>query len=121
MDDPETVVSQYRSAFQAITGLPFSPKVWFRLFGVLKLSATFNEGFGQRSWNRVRLLINKPADVVAESELHQFNSDERILELQESIRMLLKQGHTDNEIVERLALNNDKLVSYYRSRTADEL
>lgn len=117
----ETVKSQYRSAFQAITGLPFSPKVWFRLLGVLKLSATFNEGFGQRSWNRVRLLINEPADVVAENEPHQFNSDEGIFELEESIRMLLKQGHTDNEIVERLALKNDKLVSYYRSRADDEL
>jgi hypothetical protein len=58
-----TVVNRYKSAFEMITGRPFSPELWWRLFGPLKFSALFgapDQILAGRTHHRLRSPIPRP-------------------------------------------------------------
>jgi hypothetical protein len=42
-----TVNNRYRSAFELITGHPYSPGTWLRVFGALKFSSDFTKAIGR--------------------------------------------------------------------------
>ena len=49
---PSTVNNHYRNGFELIVGYPYSPELWLRMLGVLKLSALRGSELGQVSRHR---------------------------------------------------------------------
>jgi len=127
-----TVHHRYRSAFELITGHPYSPPVWLRVFGPEKLSG-FAEAVGRvasRRPHRSRAPRDVPESVItsaqASSGLVQTNStisgNETFSDLLMDLRELVDQGLTNEEIGERLELGprGAALVQAIRDRFFEE-
>ncbi len=127
-----TVNNHYRSAFELITGYPYSPEIWFQLFGVLKLSRFVDSQGGRVSQRRplksptVRpvpeAVISPGGDdqtgaglVSSQSDLR---ADQAYAELLDDILELLKIGRSNQEIIDSLELTGVSLddVEYLRGR-----
>lgn len=131
-----TITNQYRQAFELIVGHPYSPDLWCRLFGVLKLGE-IGQSVGRVS--RRRPLSSPVRRPVPESRLLSSQAPgqsvgplamiaDRATDLETNhligrIRDLIGQGRDDDQILEDLNLSVTALaaVSYLRSRTEDSL
>ncbi|WP_437192471.1 hypothetical protein [Planctomicrobium sp. SH527] len=129
---PGTVHNHYRSAFELITGHPYSPSLWLRVFGPRKLSG-FTEVVGRvaaRRPHRSRIPREVPESVItpvqASSGFVQTNSiasgNEAFSDLLMDLRELVDQGLTNEEISERLELGPQgaAIVQAVRDRFFEE-
>ena len=130
-----TVATRYRSGFKLITGHDFSPELWMRVVGPLKLSELLG-GSGTRRSARVRQRLQTSVDrpvpdsvicPVFDSE-HSTSFVEREscipdeieqVDLMIDLKDLIGQGLSNEEIAERLELSNSEIVDYFRSRMDD--
>ena len=127
-----TVMNQYRSAFELITGHTFSVDLWRRLFGPLKFSSLF--AAASDSWsNPIRRRLQSPVgrpvpeSVVSPGDVESRSGgvvrNEAVTDpaTQESdllldIEELIRAGRTDDQIVAELELTDPALVAYLRTR-----
>lgn len=131
-----TIHNHYRAAFELIAGHPYSPELWWRLFGPLKLSKLYGPMPGPVS--RARPTSPKvgrdiPETVVrpTPTEGHALGliagrgdgGDHAFRRLLNDIRQLLAAGRSDEEIVEELELSDAAIdaVAYLRERDEDLL
>lgn len=129
-----TVISHYRKAFELIVGHPYSPEMWFRVFGLLKLSG-FVEQAGSVSRRRpsaspVRRpipesalqssAINPEMPGIASAQSVPSNVDGMVLYM--DIIGLLGSGRTDEQIVRELDLSPRglALIAEIRKRQSDD-
>jgi hypothetical protein len=129
------VATRYRAAFKLITGHEFSPELWLRLFGPLKLSELLGDPitllskpirhrFGSPGPRAVPDSVISPATddvstpgVVASSAT--VDGDIETAELLMDINSLIDRSLSDNEVAAELDLNDPGLVAYYRSKIED--
>jgi hypothetical protein len=128
-----TVSSQYRSAFELISGHSYSPPLWFSLFGVLKLSdfAALAPGIVSKR----RPLKSPTPQAVPESALIPPDrivapgaasaipgvaGDLAFFELLSDIDSLIADGRSDEEIVTELELSKEyvHVIASIRERQA---
>jgi hypothetical protein len=127
-----SVNNHYRSAFELVTGHPYSPEIWFQLFGLLKLSRLVDSQGGRVSQRRplqsstVRpvpeAVISPRGDDQTGAGLVSSQSDPRAdqasAELLHDILELIKIGRSNQEIIDSLELSGVSLddVEYLRGR-----
>jgi hypothetical protein len=130
-----TVISRYRTAFRYLSGHNYSPELWIRLMGPLKLSR-FVEGEGlamRRPWRSPNL--RPVTETVLLPGRREFERPEFLqiagvtssaiasIDLAMDIQTLIAQDRTDDEIVEHLEIRlpgaND-LVAELRRRHKSE-
>ena len=125
-----TIHNQYRAAFEMVTGQRYSPEMWNRLMGPLKLSELWGTEAAAVSRSRpisARTTRDVPESVVwSRSEEGHHDSpmavqtatsnDRDVHSLISDIRQLIGQGYSDERIVERLELAEKALpaVAYLR-------
>ena len=123
-----TVSSQYQSAFEIITGYPYSPEMWARIIGPRKISGLWE---GATGWvSRHRPLKSRSAQPVPESRLNApldalgaiSTSDNEMVNLVLDIQSLIDRGSSDQEILENLELPSEAtdLVAYFREHSASK-
>ena len=137
----ETIRNRYNSAFQYITGHEYTPALWFRLFGILKLSQVF--GTEAPHWRTIRRPRESPrrrpvplsrlssADTDARSPGEIFGSANEIGALQSDsaeifsdILSMIAAGASNEEIIEALELASSmasQLIDHIRNRRAEGL
>lgn len=131
-----TVHNQYRSAFELIVGHAYSPMLWYRVFGPLKISELYGCELGPVSRSRPSKSPTRrevPESVVSprptDNHLdgltdvpvsNSFGFD--VGDLIAKIRRLLDQGYSDDAVLAKLDLSTAalKAVAYVRKR-GDEL
>jgi hypothetical protein len=129
-----TVVSRYRSAFRLLSGHDYTPQLWLRLMGPLKLSAYFGVQGGaglmmRRPWQSPNARPVTEAVLLPgrrEFESPQFleaagitESDIAQVDLVMDIDTLLERGKSDDEIIAELELTlptAKELVAAIRER-----
>ena len=130
-----TAAHHYRSAFEMITGHPFSPELWWRLFGPLKYSQLLSDPAAILS-APMRRYLRSPAPrpvpdsrvspaavtphgigvVEAGSAVHDdFDAADLLIDL----KYLINRGLADEEIAGKLDLADPGLIAQVRSRIAD--
>jgi len=130
-----TVASRYLSAFKMITGYEFSPDLWRRLIGPLKLSellgdptATLSVPVRHHLRSPVRRpvsesVVGRPTDKAHVSGIVEQGSmipdDMGSVDLRLDLEDLFKQGLSDEEITEKLELDSPDAVAYFRTRLED--
>ena len=125
-----TVNNHYRSAFELIIGQPYSPAMWFRVFGVNKFADLTGEGVQGPVTHRRPTVSPTPRpvpesvlgcvsgeghDVSPTTQVHAPNSAE-VARLIEQIRELLPQEPDDARLAERLELGPKALPAIARLR-----
>jgi hypothetical protein len=133
-----TIANRYSSAFQHIVGYPYSPELWARIFGPIKLSRHFlGSGEIPRVASR-RPLTTKTRRPIPETVLqpsgHSDNAtglveaanlicdDRQGIDLAIDIHGLIVRGLDDQQIMEKLRLQTDlgaRLVAYLRGRLTE--
>lgn len=133
-----TVHNQYCSAFSLIVGHRYSPELWYRAFGMLKLSALTGASVGEVSRRRPlksRTRIEVAESVVCseseEEEGHPLTltsgsvgaDDKDLLLLVEDIGTLIAKKLTDKRIAEELGLSEAAIecIATIRKRGGDLL
>lgn len=122
-----TVASQYRSAFEAITGRKYDSYIWFRIFGILKLSQLFGStASAARSLARMnsalaREGVDAQVNHTVNDGIEQQALDLETSALAERIVRMLKEGRSTIDIGESLNLKDDRLVDYFRTRLNEGL
>jgi hypothetical protein len=125
----QTVHSQYKRAFELITGHEYSIDNWLAAFGLLKLSDLFGE-IGTAAKSRPlnpqtrrdipESVLNRNPDKRSIIEMNATdNEDAHILLI--NIRQLIADGKNDEEIVCELGLDSTKLVEHIRARKTEGL
>ena len=131
-----TIANRYESAFQLIVGHPYSPELWVKLFGPLKLSRHFTTGTPRVSRRRpFRSRTPRPVPETVVQPQRYDNDATGLLEaagmtfddlasadLLMDVEELLKRGCTDAQIMERLDLQTDadaRLITYLRERVTE--
>ena len=128
-ESPSTISNQYRRAFELIIGHPYAPSLWWRTMGVHKITE-----FGATSIfdgrRPTRSPIRRPVpeavvDVSSDEVRHVTREESTYTELLTDIRLLLDEGNTNAEIIEKLQLPADnpkcaELIDYIRSRDEDD-
>lgn len=114
----QTVVNRYSSAFRLLTGHDYSPELWIRLFGPLKLSQHLNPAANsrlarRRPWRRRNLRPVAEAVFLpgrGEADDPQFlqavgitPSGIGLIDLQIDIQTLIERGDSDEQILRELA------------------
>lgn len=113
-----TVNNRYRSAFELITGHPYSPALWFKIFGPMKFSRLFGDEVGPISLRRPqRSPVPHPvADAVVSATVHgpsivEFRAhtfdDQRLCDLRLDVAELRAQGKSYSEICRELGASVD--------------
>lgn len=117
-----TATNRYRSAFELITGHPYSPVTWLRVFGGLKLSSAFTNEIGRiaarrptRSPSRAPIpesvispmessvgLVASHADHSEDSELAN-----RLDSLVQEINTLFDRGMSNSDIVAHYGIEDE--------------
>ena len=127
-----TVANRYRSAFAMITGQPFAPELWWRLFGPLKYSEVFGDTAAifsgplrrrMRSPSRVPLPETRVspkrntsrAGGLVES-LSTFRDDIAYQDMLMDMQDFIARGLTDEEISRMLDLADPHLVASLRTQ-----
>lgn len=135
----ETIRNRYNFAFRYITGHEYSPELWFRLFGILKISQVF--GTDAPHWKSLRRpthsrrkqdvpitrLTSAGADRIdaiyaAANQVGASHADEA--ELFSDILAKINSGASNDEIIESLELCSEMasaLIDEIRLRLADGL
>jgi hypothetical protein len=135
--DVSTVNNHYRSAFELIIGHPYSPELWYRTLAPLKLAELASQGLARVSGRRpLKSPTRRP---VPESVLTKADEadrgegpvssaaatggDQDVAEMIADIHTLLKQGVTDEGVVERLGLSREAIpaITYLRERGEESL
>lgn len=129
-----TVRNRYRSAFRYIAGHDYSPELWLRLFGVMKISTVVEPEprprlTARRPWrSAVRRDIPETVLAPQKQDGHQgsflvnevFTPDMlEATELMMDIRTLIDRGSSNEEIVEELELCSEEahdLLEHIRQR-----
>jgi hypothetical protein len=130
-----TASNRYQSAFRLIVGHDYTPELWVRVFGPLKLSRWATSG--RRAKRRpLQSRCPRPVPETALTASAQGGSESRFLEilgvtpdetdqvdLKLDIRMLIAEGRSNGEILAALELGPDsgELIEYLRQREADRL
>ena len=113
-----TVIGQYRSAFRYLSGHDYSPELWIRLMGPLKLQRLVEggaEGFlRRRPWRSPNLRpVMESVLLPGRKEFEQPEfliaigitpSDTALADLGMDIDTLLDRGSSDDEIIEKLEI-----------------
>jgi hypothetical protein len=130
-----TVANHFRSAFEMITGHPFTPELWWRLFGPLKCSELLGGPAAKlaapvRHHHRSRTPRPVPESTISpqtdrahgvgmvENGSAIYDDMEQV-DLLMDMRDLIDRGLTDEEIARRLELEAPGVVAYFRSRADD--
>jgi hypothetical protein len=130
-----TAVNAYRAAFKRIVGQDFSPELWIRVMGLLKLPA-LNSLPGIRLTARYRRLMSsnapkpapesrverKPAehgDVGLIERESTVDGDQTLVDLAMDASALIQHGFSDIEIAQKLELKDPDLIGYLRRRLAE--
>lgn len=122
-----TVVSQYRSAFEAITGHKYNSYIWLRVFGILKLSEFFGStAIPARSLARMNSALARDGVFAQGNNASDEGMEDEVLDpdafaLAEQIVRMLKDGRSTIEIAESLDLKEDRLVERFRTRLDEGL
>jgi AraC-like DNA-binding protein len=133
--EPSTVAKHYRSAFEMIIGRPYSPGMWFRVFGVAKVAdLTGDDLLGPVTHRRPSVSPTRrpvPETVLgcvskegesrspsAESHAPESTNTAGIIE---QIRSLLNQESDDKRIADRLGLGHEVVpaIAYLRQRNGE--
>jgi len=131
-----TINNRYRSAFELIIGHPYSPELWHRTMGIIKLSELTGIDVGPVS--RQRPLKSRSLRPVTETTLLSSNvdvtlgpasavtdssADQGFWELIRDIRSLIAQGTDDQAIAHELELADETIaaIPFLRARAADGL
>jgi hypothetical protein len=130
-----TVHNHYRHAFEMIVGHPYSPQLWFRILGPLKLSDLYGTELGPVSRNRPSTSPTRrdiPESVLTSPSVDgstrgpialgaTSSGDVEFLRLLHDIHRLVVQGWTDRAIVERLELPEAFIpaIPYLRQRGSE--
>ena len=136
---PGTVGNRYRSAFRYIFGRDFTPELWGRVIGFLKLMDWMD-----RSEIPIRTLTRRwrtpSPNPVSESRVQPSEgngtvkrlldtvgisqSEIAMVDLELDLRSLIDEGRTNEEIITELELQSDaasEMIDYLRTRRADAL
>jgi hypothetical protein len=134
-----TAANRYRSAFRLIIGRDYSPPLWARVLGFLKLSEWVNPEAlpklaGRRPWRdrQPRLVLESVVQPPgqgkdAPSILNTVGvspAETGLVDLVLDIQDLLAQGKTNEEIAAALELTGPEVtevIDYYRQRHAEDL
>ncbi|MFO1004620.1 MAG: hypothetical protein U0929_01575 [Planctomycetaceae bacterium] len=123
-----TAFNQYRSAFEMISGHPYSLPTWIQLFGSSKWSPDVADAFaravakrragmprasGFAAKPRARLDRSNPYDMRAKSV--EISTDSGVAALTSDIETLISNGRSDEEICDELELKNPEIVAVFRS------
>ncbi len=116
---PGTTNNHYRSAFELITGHPYTPTAWLKVFGPLKLSGLFSPEVDPIA--RRRPLVSPTRRPVPDAVISSGSSEESFIathalavddrdvkELLLDIETLLKKGKTFEEMCEEFVFTPDK-------------
>ncbi len=138
-----TIANQFASAFQLIVGHRYTPELWARIFGPIKLSSLFLQAGETPRVSGRRPLKSKTRRPVPESVLQPQERQENrenedatpfleaagatrddieAVDLVMDIQALVARGLNDQQIVEKLELQSDteaRLVSYLRNRLTE--
>ena len=132
---PSTVANRYRSAFEMITGHEFSPQLWVRLFGPLKLSELFADPADVLSGpirRHLRAPVDRPVPESVINPVSQDRGESSIIEdlsavgnsvdasdLLLDLTALFESGLSDAEIAERMGARNPEEIAYARERVSE--
>lgn len=117
-----TVASRYKSGFEIITGHPYSPETWFRIFGVIKVQQIILAG--NASVHPGSIERSERSDTSAEdapSPMPHYRSATSLWELVKKIQGQLSRTPSDQEIAQDFSLDDTRLVTLLRSRLVDGL
>jgi hypothetical protein len=124
-----TAFNQYRSAFEMISGHPYSLTTWIQLFGNSKWSPDVVGEFAKAVTKRragmpiasesaaiplARVDRSHPNDMRINSK--QLSTDIAVASLTMDIESLISDGRSDEEICKELELKNPEIVAAFRSR-----
>jgi hypothetical protein len=130
-----SAVNQYGAAFEMVVGHPFSPELWWRLFGPLKFSGLPGGGDASQILSApVRRQLCSPVrrpvpdSVVSPSSLESplagavegsavIENDIQFRDMLLDLRALIDEGLSDEEIAKRLEIPEPEAVAYFRSRS----
>jgi hypothetical protein len=131
-----TVVSRYRTAFEFVVGRPFTPELWWRVFGPLKYSRLFGDAKTAHSAGVRRRLQSPVTRPVPDSVVSPVTDATRasttvergsavgdnvaFADLLIDLRDLIARGLTDEEVARRLELADPEVVADFR-RHSEEL
>lgn len=131
-----TVVSRYRTAFEFVVGQPFTPELWWQVFGPLKYSRLFGDAkaaYSAGTRHRLRSPVARPVPDSVVSPVTDttrtgttvgrgsaVTDDMRFTEMMIDLRDLIARGFTDEEIARHLELGDPELVADFR-RHGEEL
>ena len=129
------MANRYRSAFEMIAGHPFTPELWWRLFGPLKFSELLGGLAATLSAPVLHHLRTPARRPVPDSRVSPQTDQEHTVGITEGgspvrddiktidllidLRDLIGRGLSDEEIAQRLDLKNPKVVAYFRLRADD--
>ncbi len=138
-----TIANRFTSAFQLIVGHRYTPELWARIFGAIKLSTLFLQPGESPRVSRFRPLKSKTSRPVPETVLQPQKdqqdeendgatglieaardtaNDLQEAELVMDIQELIGRGFNDQQIIEKLELGSDRalqLVGYFRERLTE--
>jgi hypothetical protein len=130
-----TVANRYRSAFQMVTGHPFKPELWWRLFGPLKYGELFGDPAAVLSAavrHRLQTPVRRdvPDSVIspAVEQAHVSGTVERLsavgggselTDLLIDLEEMFERKLPDEEIARRLGLTDAGMVAAVRDRLHD--
>lgn len=129
-----TIFSRYRSAFELIVGHPFTPQLWWRIFGPLKFSRLFANPADSLTtlirhrfqsparrevpesiiWTPPRPHMATPTERGPDSICAEADGVDLVVDLTD----LIAQGLDNEEIARRLDLNAE-MVATFRDRSAE--
>lgn len=130
-----TIANQYTSAFQMITGRKFSPSLWWRLFGPLKLSELFvdraeilSRPIRRHQQSPVRRPV--PESVVAPvlqdapgsgmvEEGSAVTDDLTLSDLRLDLKDFFNRGLSDEEIARRFGVRDPDEFAYAQARLSE--
>lgn len=119
-----TVSNHYRSAFELVTGHPYSPDTWLKVFGPLKLSSLFHDEAGPIALRRPLISpVPRPipdqviSPASSQSSFVESNAiidegrkmtDSNMEDVRMDIKAMLEEGLTFEEMCLRLGVERDK-------------
>ncbi len=125
---PTTVHNRYCSAFSLIVGRSYSPELWYRVFGPLKLSLLFGGALGDVSRRRPlksRTPVPVAESIVSPDVVSRYAAPNvgGYWELLQDIQSEIAKGLTDHQIVESLDLSPAMVeaIAVIRERGDDQL
>jgi hypothetical protein len=130
-----SVVNAYRAAFKRIIGQDFIKELWLRVMGLIQLPALYSRPDDKLMARYRKLLSANTRRPVPEARLEPepvahgqvglieresaVEDDQLLLDLAIDLSELIKEGLPDDEIAERLELDDPSVIGHMRSRLTD--